>query len=375
MNINNLKIYVYVFVITTVVCLGVGLSHISSLAGKNKLQAIKQVNPPSNFRISNSSQSGIWQNVLPEGFNGIAAKYPGDQNIENDPNVVFVEKFQGITPLKISKTSALNRVFKRWDTVSGKDIMSFSSHAPAGSTDKCSLLITHTGGNSSGGGFYRQLLPGYDHLFVRFYVKFDRACAPMGHFISCLGGYNPPTPWPQGGAGARPDGSKRFTTQVDTYGKDWQWDFYTYWQGMHAHGDGRYWGTPFQVKGSKPPVERGKWTCVELMVKMNRPIDASNGEQAFWIDGRLWRSGGQVVSHIGPGFPKGRWTGGWWRPDVKCTQSFEGFKWRNTEDLSINFIWLGPYMPRVSPGYVSKIWLDNVVVAKRYIGPIEPMKQ
>ncbi|HOP47963.1 MAG TPA: hypothetical protein PK874_09890 [Desulfobacteraceae bacterium] len=313
--------------------------------------------------------------MLPEGFNGIAAKYPGDQNIENDPNVVFVEKFQGITPLKISKTSALNRVFKRWDTVSGKDIMSFSSHAPAGSTDKCSLLITHTGGNSSGGGFYRQLLPGYDHLFVRFYVKFDRACAPMGHFISCLGGYNPPTPWPQGGAGARPDGSKRFTTQVDTYGKDWQWDFYTYWQGMHAHGDGRYWGTPFQVKGSKPPVERGKWTCVELMVKMNRPIDASNGEQAFWIDGRLWRSGGQVVSHIGPGFPKGRWTGGWWRPDVKCTQSFEGFKWRNTEDLSINFIWLGPYMPRVSPGYVSKIWLDNVVVAKRYIGPIEPMKQ
>ena len=38
----------------------------------------------------------IWANgaeALPEGGNGIAAKYPGDKGIEKDPSIIFVEKF------------------------------------------------------------------------------------------------------------------------------------------------------------------------------------------------------------------------------------------------------------------------------------------
>jgi hypothetical protein len=251
--------------------------------------------------------------------------------------------------------------------------MSFSSDAPAHGGDSQSLLITHIGGKDTGGHLYRRLPPGHKRVFARFYVKFDPDCAPIHHFGTHLGGFNPSTPWPQGGAGERPDGDKRFTTGVEPFGNDWGWDFYTYWQGMHVHGDGKYWGTPFLTGGSKPKVERGKWICVEMMVKVNDPVDASNGEQAFWIDGGLWRRDGQTVSHIGQGFPRGQWTGGWWRPDGKSDGAFEGFRWRSVEELLINYVWAYVYITKAPPGHVSKVWFDNIVIATEYIGPIAPL--
>jgi hypothetical protein len=159
---------------------------------------------------------------------------------------------------------------------------------------------------------------------------------------------------------------------VEPFGNDWGWDFYTYWQGMHVHGDGQYWGTPFLTGGSKPGVQRGKWICVEMMVKVNDPVNESNGEQAFWIDGKLWRRDGQIVSHIGKGFPRGRWTGGWWRPDLESKETFEGFQWRSTEELAVNYVWAYLYITRAPQGHVSKVWFDNIVIAREYIGPIQP---
>ena len=303
---------------------------------------------------------------LPEGRNGLAAKYPGDKGIEKDSEVVFVEKFD---------SGSLAAVFKRWENVAGKAAMSLSGDSAPGSADSKSLLINHVGGKGTGGQLYRRLKRhGYNRIFARFYVKFDRDCAPIHHFGTHLGGFNPSTAWPQGGAGIRPGGDKRFTTGVEPGGRRWEWDFYTYWQGMHRHGDGRYWGTPFLTGIKKPKVNRGRWICVEMMVKMNDPVRGNSGEQAFWIDGKLWRVDGRVVSHIGPGFPKGRWTGGWWRPDAKAGKPFEGFRWRNTSKLSINYIWAYLYITRAPKGHTSKVHFDNIVVARKYIGPISARK-
>ncbi len=299
---------------------------------------------------------------LPEGENGIAAKYPGDKGIEEDPSIIFVEKFDG---------GSIEDISGRWDNAAGKEIMALSSDVPENSADKTCLMLTHVGGEGTGGQLYRRLLPGHKQVFARFYVKFDPDCAPIHHFGTHLGGFNPPTPWPQGGAGTRPDGDKRFTTGVEPFGKDWGWDFYTYWQGMHVHGDGQYWGTPFLTGGSKPDVQRGKWICVEMMVKVNDPVSESNGEQAFWIDGKLWRRDGQIVSHIGKGFPRGQWTGGWWRPDMESKETFEGFHWRSTEELAVNYVWAYLYITRAPQGHVSKVWFDNIVIASDYIGPIQ----
>jgi hypothetical protein len=298
---------------------------------------------------------------LPEGNTGIAAKYPGDRGIENDPEVIFVERFD---------EGSLDRIIERWETATGRETMSLSDDFPAGSGDRTSLLVTHVGGEGTGGALYRRLMPGNTQLFARFYVKFDPDAAPIHHFGTHLGGFNPPTPWPQGGAGERPRGDARFTTGVEPFGKEWAWDFYSYWQAMRVHGDGRYWGTPFLAGVEKPVVERGRWICVEMMVKLNDPVSQSNGEQAFWIDGRLWRAGDQVVSHIGPGFPRGRWTGGWWSPQANSDTSFEGFRWRTSDELLLNYIWTYVYITAAPRGHTTKVWFDNIVVARQYIGPM-----
>ncbi len=311
------------------------------------------------------SQGAEKKTELPEGSAGIASKYKGDAGIDKDPDVLFVENFNA---------ESLDAITKRWEDVKSKKIMSLVADVPAGSADPKSLLMTHTGGQGTGGHLYRRLMPGHKQIFARFYVKYHKDCAPIHHFGTHLGGFNPATRWPQGGAGQRPLGTKRFTSGVEPYGKNWHWDFYSYWQGMHVHGDGKYWGTPFLSGGASPKVEHEKWICVEMMLKMNDPVSASNGEQAFWIDGKLFRRDGQIASHIGKGFPKGRWTGGWWRPDAQAQTAFEGFKWRSTEKLSINYIWNYLYITKARPGHVSKVWFDQIVVAKKYIGPLSAKK-
>ncbi len=289
---------------------------------------------------------------------GLARHYPGDQGIENDPAVVFAENFE---------EPNLDAVWSRWEGIQNNGTMSLSPDVPPGGAGRQSLLMAHVGGRSTGGHLYRQLLPGYDKLHVRFYVKFDPNCFPIHHFVH-VGGYNPPTPWPQGGAGIRPDGNERFTTGVEPYGKYWRWDFYSYWMAMRSSPDGKSWGHDF-INDPALSAERGRWICVELMMKMNEPVTQSNGEQALWIDGRPWIRDGQTVSHLGQGFPRGKWVWDSFNPDPQG-EPFEGFRWRTTEDLKLNFLWLLLYITDSPPGHISKVWFDDIVVAREYIGPI-----
>jgi hypothetical protein len=210
-------------------------------------------------------------------YKGLASKYLGDQGIEKDPNVVFAEDFE---------RGSLHDLSSRWENIQNLEIMSFSQDVPAGSPGSRSLLMTHIGGQGTGGHLYRRLLPGYGQLYIRFYVKFDPDCYPIHHFVH-VGGYNPATGWPQGGAGIRPAGHERFTTGVEPYGQDWRWDFYSYWMGMRSSPDGKFWGHDF-INDKELKAERGKWVCVELMMRMNEPATESNGEQALWIDGKPW---------------------------------------------------------------------------------------
>lgn len=310
---------------------------------------------------------------LPEGENGIAAKYPGDKGIENAPEVIFVENFDSI--------AAVNDLKKRWDSVQNAAIMSFSEDVPPGSSGKKSLLLTHIGGKSNGGHLYRRLPPGYETLHLRFYTKLAPDCYPIHHFVH-MGGYNPPTPWPQGGAGNRPKGDKRFSTAVEPHGRNWVWDYYTYWMEMGGSPPrGQTWGNSF-VRDPNLRVRRGKWTCLELMVKLN-DVEDNNGEMALWVDGRL-------VSHLGKGFPKGKWIydkftpgeggeGIRWNSEKGGSenfqvppggQPFEGFRWRTVEELKNNWIWMLLYITKAQEDYESRVWFDDIIVATKYIGPI-----
>jgi hypothetical protein len=301
---------------------------------------------------------------------GIAEKYPRDKGIEDDPAVVFVEQFEA---------DSIDVVAARWESVENKEILSLSSDTPGGGGK--SLLMTHVGGESTGAHLYRRLLPGHEKLHVRFYVKFDPECAPIHHFFH-VGGYNPATSWPQGGAGVRPRGNERFSTGVEPFGEAWRWDFYSYWMEMRGSPPrGQTWGNSF-VHDDAVNVERGRWTCVELMMQMN-DVGDTNGEIALWIDGKQ-------IKHLGKGFPKGKWVfdkfltgeGGdavRWSDQKKGPEylrvpegglPFDGFRWRSDERLKLNFLWVLMYITKAQQGHVSKIWYDNIIVAKEYIGPL-----
>jgi len=298
------------------------------------------------------------QNVVRQ---GLASKYKGDKGIENDPDVIFVENFE---------ENSLDAVKGRWESVQNIDIMSFSAQVPAASAGRQSLLMSHIGGKDNGGHLYRRLLPGYEQLYVRFYVKFAGDCYPIHHFVH-LGGYNPSTPWPQGGAGIRPAGNERFTTGIEPYGRKWRWDFYSYWMGMRSSPDKKSWGHDF-VNDVNLKAERKQWVCVELMMKMNDPVTAHNGGQEMWINGKSWIKDGQIVSRLGKGFPKGKWVWDSFMPDTDG-EPFEGFQWRNDEKLNLNFLWILLYITDAPAGHLSKVWFDDIVVAKKYIGPGNPL--
>jgi hypothetical protein len=309
--------------------------------------------------VANGQEEAAAQDALPEGDNGLAARYPGDAGIEQDPDVIFVENFEA------DSRDALQGDWNEFNN----EITSLSDDVPPGSTGKRSLLFTHVGGKGTGGHLYKSFKPGFDQLYLRFYVKFDPACAPIHHFVH-LGGYNPPTSWPQGGAGERPQGHDRVTTGLEPYGEAWRWDFYSYW--MEQRGNpvpNKYWGNDF-INDDGLQVKKGQWVCVEGMVKLNDPVTEYNGEMALWIDGKLHRKDGQILSHLRPGSPRGKWVWDSFLPDPNG-EPFEGFRWRNSEELQLNFLWLLVYITKAPEGHVSKVWFDDVVLAKKYLGPLK----
>ena len=124
-----------------------------------------------------------------------------------------------------------------------------------GRAGKCAQ-ITATLGENTGTHLYRMLEPGLDTCHLRFYVKFDERHDYVHHFVHLVG-YNPPTRWPQGGAGERPRGDERFSTGIEPWGARGKfpapgaWQFYSYWCEMERSRDGKFWGNGFMPD---PPV-------------------------------------------------------------------------------------------------------------------------
>jgi hypothetical protein len=265
---------------------------------------------------------------------------------------VFTEDFE---------TASLDAIAARWDEARFREHMSLSTDVPPGSPGVQSLMMTSEIGVNTGGHLYKMFREGFDSLYARFYVKFGSTHHPVHHFVH-MGGYNPPTRWPQGGAGERPIGDERFTTGMEPHGQRWEWDFYSYW--MHMRGNpvpNMYWGNAFHPD-PPAPVERGQWTCVEFMMKGNDPVSAFNGEQAFWVDG-------SKVLHLKQGQPNGYWV---WdsfhhHPD---SSGFEGFQWRSDPDLRINFFWLLYYMTQGPEGQRDTVWFDDVRISTTYSGTL-----
>ncbi|MCC7374211.1 MAG: hypothetical protein IT581_06130 [Verrucomicrobiales bacterium] len=273
---------------------------------------------------------------LPEGA-GLAATYPGDLGIEKDDQVIFADRLDGEV------------LGQGWDEVGNKDgavLKLVDPKSDLGLGPRCLRVEAHLGRDTGGG--LTKWFPSADTLFIRFYTKFDADCDYVHHFVTLRAnkGLQGGDRWSGfGGAGLKPDGTERFSTAVEPWG-DWgrnpppgRWNFYSYWHEMKVSRDGKYWGNSFPVPDA-PVITRGRWIAVEFMLKHNTP-GMPDGEQAFWIDGALL----------------GHW---------------KGINWRKSAGLKANALTLESYITdRWTQHPTNVVYFDNVVIARKYIGPVK----
>jgi hypothetical protein len=266
----------------------------------------------------------------------LAAQFPADTGLKTHPDVIFADDFE---------TGAIGAGWDEKRDQDGKVLQFVAPGDAAGLGQRCLRVEAHLG-QDTGGGLTKWFEPA-DTVFIRFYTRFDPACDYVHHFVTLRAnkGLRGGDKWSGfGGAGLKPEGTERFSTAIEPWG-NWgrwpapgRWNFYSYWHEMEVSKDGKYWGNSFGVPGA-PVIPRGRWICVEFMLKHNTP-DQPDGEQAFWIDGAL----------------QGHW---------------KGINWRKTATLKANALTLESYVTdRWTKNPVNVVCFDNVVLARRYIGPV-----
>jgi hypothetical protein len=270
---------------------------------------------------------------LPSG-DGLASSFKRDSYIQTNSKVIFAEDFES------------SRFRERWDEIRDKDgeILSLEdpNNAPLG--EHC-LKVTSVLGENTGGGMTKWF-ESSDTLFIRFYTKFHTDSDYIHHFVTLRANKSlqGKDRWSGfGGAGLKPDGDTRFSTALEPWG-NWgrfpapgQWNFYSYWHEMTASPDGIFWGNSFKPD-EQPDIKQGEWICAEFMLKHNAP-GKPDGEQAFWIDGKL-------IGH------------------------WKGINWRTSPELKANALTLESYVTdRWTKNKTNIVYFDNLVVAREYIGP------
>ncbi|MBK8979858.1 MAG: hypothetical protein IPM29_28505 [Planctomycetes bacterium] len=215
-------------------------------------------------------------------------------------------------------------------------------------------------GASSGAGASAWLGPdGYERVHFRRYIRFaaDYDQGNLNHTGGGLAAVAGRGRWDEmGKAGIRPTGDDRFTIGFEPW-RDWGRQpapgymfVYAYWMDMRRDRDGNYWGNmlgPEPERRVVPP--RGRWVCLETMVKANTiagdgPPDErarADGELAAWIDGQLYLH-------------------------------YDGIRWRRSELVRVKRFDIGIYIHQATRD--NEVLYDDVVVSTGYVGP-EPAAQ
>jgi len=200
------------------------------------------------------------------------------------------------------------------------------------------LEVTYVAGGD-GGWLTHFFMPGYDSLYVSYYVRLPPDWQG-GTKLLALYGSRVDDRWSAiGKAGLCPTGRDFFATMVVTEptGNPGPLRFYSYYPDMSREGDGvTCWGRyGDSTETYVPPLEltRGVWHRVEFWVKLNDPF-VKNASQMCWIDGVL----------------RGTWS---------------GFSFRSSSVLRLNSVQL-TFNRGISGGpTMQTLWVDHLVVTTR----------
>lgn len=221
-----------------------------------------------------------------------------------------------------------------WDSVDSErySVTSSPPHVRAG-RNALQILFAPDDGY---GAISKWFMPGFDDVFVRFYVMFEsgfvnrRGDGYEMHFLGIHGNRIDDRTSASGQAGVRPNGTDFFNTTIQPgwIGRDHPtnmgpFELYSYFPDMTTT-----YGTYIGQSAPEVPLEPGRWQQVVFRVVANRP-GRRDGSQTVWLDGEE-------------------------KIDV------QDMRWRDTTDLRVNQLIIYAYMPGgVKTQYA---WIDDVVI-------------
>jgi hypothetical protein len=300
---------------------------------------------------------------------GLSSKYPCDTGLAGDPAVYWLEDFEEGT---------VSAVTARYDSANNPPGMALVTDVPATSCGRASMKLT-AGTSANATDLYKKLVPAHDEWYVRYYAKYQRGVT-WHHTGVWIGGYAPPSPYPNPQAGLRPNGDDRFSVSIEpVYGvgqPNPRFDFYNYWMGMHSwmdqpQGPTAYYGNSLVHRNSFT-ADDDTWICIEVHVKLNTDLASSAGAVL-----EVWKNDA-LVQRFDESTPVGCWIKDKFCPagvdgsectayPNLCAQPFVALdlQWRSTSSLQLDAFWPQNYITQGPDGSVQ---YDDMVVAASRVG-------
>ena len=296
------------------------------------------------------SELSLLGQELPQGNSGIAAKYPGDVRIADDPAVLFADDFESH-----QKKSDLRRL---WTTYYNQTRLAQETENAFRGKQSLEFTVPQDRGMASQAGVLLQ--EECDTVFLRYYSKFDTTYDVMGSAHN--GGGISARMYKRDGTnavGRKSDGKNHFYVTLD-HGRQKSFGgvanpgylgIYIYHPlQRHQWGDG-FFPTGMVIPNASVKFDFGKkfvsrpnivtrlgtWHCHELMVKANTP-GKKDGRVAAWVNGKL-------------------------------AMDFPNLRLRDDDSLKIDYLQIGMFIQKIKHPATKK-WYDNVVAATSYIGPV-----
>ena len=270
---------------------------------------------------------------------GLAAKYPADKGIEKDTDVVFFDGFE-------SERWADGWSFARGtiDVVAADPARRFQPFA--GKALRVKIAKGANGALNLGYKFKQKIGREPEEIFFRYYLRLGQdwnQTVEGGKMPGISGTYGR-----AGWGGRRTYGKKGWSARGSFFqtippgnplaGRH-PIGTYCY----HADQKGTYGDTWIWSKGYRGYLTSNRWYCIEQYLKMNTP-GKTDGILKAWVDGRL-------------AFEK---------TDIR---------FRHVTHLKIEQIWMNVYHGGRKPSpHDQHLFIDNVVIAKKYIGPVTPSR-
>ena len=269
---------------------------------------------------------------------GLAADYPRDRGIERDPDVIMATGFESTLWQKDWNFGEIGGSFERIDSARALGFERLDGHA---------LQVLIPAGKNLGLDMRYRFSDkvGYEpeEIYFRYYLRLAGDWNPTtdgGKLPGITSTYgrvgwggrkaNGMTGWSMRGSFYRlPERGNPYhaVTPIGTYAyhADME-DFF---------GDAWAWS-----ESGHALLERNRWYCIEQYVMVNRPGHKDAVLRA-WVDGR------PVFEHT-------------------------GFRVRDIPSIKIEQIWMNVYYGGTAPSPQHQhLFIDNVVIARRYIGPMK----